>query len=121
MPPPADRGLAVNSDSAAEPRKTGSGDRVEEFLRSLSKRRRESIRKSMQRPLRIEILRTGFISACIVIDVVALPIALESLLGRLGLIVAVILLLPLGYLEWVLYERWFVRQWKGTLEESKVA
>jgi hypothetical protein len=109
----------VKADAEAEPRKTVTEERVDGLLGSLSERRRKGIRKSLERPLRIEVLRTGYIGGCILIDIVGLPITLVSVFGRIGLVAALGLLLPLGYLEYEIHNAWFVRDWSAASEDRK--
>ena len=109
----------MKADAEAEPRRTLTEERVDGFLESLSERRRKNIRRSLERPLRIEVLRTGYIGGCILIDTVALPIVLLSVFGRIGLVGALGLLLPLGYLELKIHNAWFVRDWGAASEVSK--
>ena len=94
-------------------------ERVDGLLVRLSKKRREGIRKSLEGPLRIQALRTGYISGCILIDIVGLPVALVSLFGRIGLVVALGLLVPLVYLENRVHTAWFVRDWNTTSQDHK--
>jgi len=109
----------VTADAETEPRKTQMEERVDGLLVRLSKKRREGIRKSLERPLRIEALRTVYIVGCILLDIVGLPIALVSVLGRIGLYVAFALLVPLAYLEYRAHDAWFVRDWSAASEDRR--
>lgn len=117
MPLPFDRGFQVKTDAEKVPHKTPAEERVDGFLESLSKRRRDGIRKSLERPLRIQALRAGYISGCILIDMIALPVALVSVFGRIGLIVTLGLLVPLVYLEYRVHNAWFERDWKTASQD----
>jgi len=108
----------VKADADAEPRRTPTEERVDGLLGSLSKRRREGIRKSLERPLRVEALRTAYITGCIVIDIIGLPVGLVSVFGRIGLVVAFGLVFPLGYLEYRVHNAWFVRDWGRSSVDS---
>ena len=109
----------MKADAEAEPRKTVTEERVDGLLGSLSERRRKGIRKSLERPLRIEVLRTAYIGCCVLIDIVGLPITLVSVFGRIGLVAALGLLVPLVYLEYRVHNAWFVRDWNTASQDRR--
>jgi hypothetical protein len=80
---------------------------IDGFLDRISKRRQESIRKSMARPLKDEILRTVYLVVCVSIDMLAIPIVLYDVVGDLWLLATVLILIPLFYIEYKLHDRWF--------------
>lgn len=84
-------------------------ERVDGLLARVSARRAESIRRSMERPLRLELLRTGYIAACILLDVIAVPILMVELAGRPGLYFALLSMIPLAYAQYRMHDAWFVR------------
>jgi len=45
-------------------------ERIDGLLTRLSERRKESIRRSLQRPLKMEILRTSYLVGCIILDMI---------------------------------------------------
>ena len=59
----------------------------------------------------MEVLRTGFIVGCVLLDLVLLPIALTELLGRPGFLISILLLMPLAYFEYRIHTAWFVKNW----------
>lgn len=83
-------------------------ERVDSFLKRASKRRMESIERSLERPLSLELLRTGYLMGCIVLDLVIVPIGLMEILGRTGLYAFVFVLVALAYAEYRLHQSWFV-------------
>ncbi len=77
------------------------------LLESASQRRKESIRRSMARPLGTEMVRTSYIIACVLIDILLVPGLCVSVAGRAGLVIALVLLLPLVYVEQRAHRAWF--------------
>ncbi len=77
------------------------------IIKRASMRRRESIRQSMARPLRVEILRTGYIVGCVMVDTILIPIAMIELMGRQGLFISILILVPLLYVQHRLHINWF--------------
>lgn len=93
-------------------------ERVDSLLKRASKRRKESIERSLERPLSLEILRTGYLMGCIVLDFVFVPIGMMELLGRAGLYVFALALVALAYVEYRLHQRWFVRPKTEQIERA---
>jgi len=81
--------------------------RIDGLLKRISKRRQESIRKSMARPLKDEILRTVYLVGCVGVDMLVIPIVLYEVFGAWWLPATVLLLIPLFYIEYKLHDRWF--------------
>jgi hypothetical protein len=90
-------GMIGEPDS--EPGAEKKGDRIDSLMRRFSERRKESIRRSLERPLRTEVLRTAYLVGCILLDFILVPIAIIEVLGHDLLYMAVFVLLPLAYLE----------------------
>jgi hypothetical protein len=86
----------------------GTEQRIDGFLRHMSERRQEAIRRSMSRSLWVEIGRTAYLVVCVLVDVVLLPVSLESVIGRYWLAATPVLLIPLCYAQYRLHRRWFV-------------
>jgi len=81
--------------------------RIDGLLDRVSKRRQESIKKSMARPLKDEILRTVYLVGCVCLDLLVVPIVLYDVFGDWWLLATVLLLVPLLYIEYKLHRRWF--------------
>jgi len=81
--------------------------RIDGLLDRVSKRRQESIKKSMARPLKDEILRTVYLVGCVCLDLLVVPIVLYDVFGDWWLLATVLLLVPLLYIEYKLHDRWF--------------
>jgi len=81
--------------------------RIDGLLSRVSKRRQESIRKSMARPLKNEILRTIYLVGCVAVDLLVIPIVLYEAIGGWWLPATLLLLIPLFYIEYKLHDRWF--------------
>lgn len=81
--------------------------RVDALLKQLSERRKESIKRSMARPLRLEVLRSGFIVGCMLLDIILVPSVLATLFGGTWCFVVLPVLIPLFYVELKVHEKWF--------------
>jgi hypothetical protein len=91
-------------------RKSRSDETLERFdrlIKRLSSRRKESIRRSMARPLKLEAARTVYLIGCIILDMVIIPEIAAQLVGRLWLIPSLLVVLPLAYLEYRAHSRLF--------------
>ncbi|MGQ9587367.1 MAG: hypothetical protein ACUVT7_03160 [Thermoplasmata archaeon] len=77
------------------------------LLERTSQQRKESIRRSMSRPLGTEMVRTSYIIACVLVDILLVPGLCVSVAGRTGLVIALVLLLPLVYVEQRAHRAWF--------------
>ena len=81
--------------------------RIDGLLARISKRRQESIKKSMARPLKDEVLRTVYLVGCVGVDMLVIPIVLYEVFGGWWLPATLLLLIPLFYIEYKLHDRWF--------------
>ena len=104
---------------SAKGRMERTEDRVDSLLKRTSERRMESIERSLERPLSLEVLRTGYVIGCIILDLVFVPIGLVELLGRFGLYVLVLVLVALAYAEYRLHQLWFIRPLSEEPGETK--
>jgi len=83
-------------------------EKVDHVLKSASKHKKESIRKSMARPLGFEFLRTLYIVGCILLDLILLPSTLIVLLERPVAFASMVIVIPaMVYIEYRLHEKWF--------------
>ena len=89
----------MNEKLDPEPGMEKKEDSFDSLLRRFSERRKESIRRSMERPLRMEALRTAYLVGCVLLDFILVPIAIIDVLGHDLLYIAILALLPLAYLE----------------------
>lgn len=91
----------MNRELAPGPaEKEGTVERRDGLLKRMSERRKESIRRSLQRPLKMEILRTGYIVGCILLDIILVPIFVIETLGHDRLYITVLFLIPLIFLQY---------------------
>ena len=97
----------MNEKSDPEPGMEKKEDRFDSLLWRFSERRKESIRRSMERPLRMEALRTAYLVGCVLLDFILAPIAIIEVFGHDLLYIAIIVLLPLAYLETRIYQLLF--------------
>jgi hypothetical protein len=89
----------MNEGLDPEPGMEKKEDRFDSLLKRFSERRKESIRRSMERPLKVEALRTAYLVGCVLLDFILIPIAIIDVLGHDLLFIAILVLLPLAYLE----------------------
>ncbi|OGS42046.1 MAG: hypothetical protein A3K67_03235 [Euryarchaeota archaeon RBG_16_62_10] len=80
--------------------------RVDRLMARASMSRKESIKRSMARPLRTELVRTGYVVGCVLIDLVLAPIVLANLLPDYWLYAAPLMLL-LAYAQYRIHKRFF--------------
>jgi hypothetical protein len=100
MPLPADGGKEwMNEKFDPKPGMEKKEDRFDSLLRRFSERRKESIRRSMERPLKMEVLRMAYLVGCVLLDFIFVPIAIIEVLGHDLLYIVILVLLPLIYLE----------------------
>jgi hypothetical protein len=97
----------MNKELDPEPGMNKKEDRIEGLLRRFSERRKESIRRSMERPLKMEVLRTAYLVGCVLLDFILVPIVIIEILGHDLLYVAILVLLPLAYSEIRIYQLLF--------------
>ena len=94
----------MNEKPDPEPGTEKEEDRFDSLLRRFSERRKESIRQSLERPLKMEVLRTAYLIGCVLLDFILTPITIIEILGHDLLYVAILVLLPLAYLEIRIYQ-----------------
>ena len=97
----------MNEAEPTDPAREGIVEKIDALMKRLSERRKESIRRSLERTLKIELLRTGYLVGCILLDMILLPIAVIETMGHDLLFVSVVILIPLIYLEYRIYQRLF--------------
>lgn len=88
-------------------------DRFDSLVRRVSERRRDSISRSMQRPLKVEALRTLYLAACVLVDLLLIPIALSELVGRVWMLLVLFVVIPAAIAELRLHHMWFVEPYAG--------
>lgn len=89
----------MSEASDPESRTERAENRTDGLLRRISERREESIKRSLERPLKMEVLRTAYLVGCVLLDFILVPIAIIDVLGHDLLYIAIFALLPLAYLE----------------------
>jgi len=97
----------MNEAEPTDPAREGIVEKIDALMKRLSERRKESIRRSLERPLRVEIFRTCYLVGCILLDMIFLPIIAIETLGHDMLFVSVLILIPMIYLEYRAYLRLF--------------
>jgi hypothetical protein len=110
----------MNEKLDPEPGMEKKEDRFDSLLRRFSERRKESIRRSMERPLRMEVLRTAYLVGCVLLDFILVPIAVIEVLGHDLLYIVILVLLPLAYLEIRIYQLLFhLQEKRDDLQDKK--
>lgn len=82
--------------------------RYDLLAKRVSALRQESIKRSMARPLRLEMMRTAFLVGCILLDIVAIPEVLAQISARSWLLPSLLVLLPLAYFEYRIHDHFFI-------------
>ncbi len=109
----------MSEEATGRSRMERTEHRIDGLLRRVSERRKKPIKRSMQRPLRTEALKTAYILACILVDLVLAPSILFTLLSRPWALVGLVIILPLLWPEFKAHEKWFALT--SQVDREKVA
>ena len=107
-------------------RLTSNVERFEEMINNISIRKRESIQKSMIRPLYQEVLKSLFFVILLLVDSLIPLEILRYLPGIINIILALIILSVFLFVEIRIYNllwgkngRWSIEKYKKTLENKE--
>ena len=107
-------------------RLTSNVERFEEMINNISIRKRESIQKSMIRPLYQEVLKSLFLVILLLVDSLIPLEILQYFPGIINIILALIILSVFLFVEIRIYNllwgkngRWSIKKYKKTLENKE--